>query len=59
VNNWPCPAALDQDELDRPGYTPTARWRYAHGNGIADNDPFSKTHQKNPNALLAKEHSAK
>jgi hypothetical protein len=42
VNNWPCPAALDEDELDRPGYTPTARWRYAHGSGIADNEPLGK-----------------
>jgi hypothetical protein len=49
VNNWPCPAALDEDELDRPGYTPTERWRYAHSTGIADNDPLGKKHhQKNP-----------
>ncbi len=45
VNNWPCPAALDEDELDRPGYKPAARWRYAHGSGIADDDPLGKKHQ--------------
>jgi hypothetical protein len=42
VHNWPCPAALDEDELDQPGYTPTARWRYAHGIGIAADDPLGK-----------------
>ena len=42
VHNWPCPAALDEDELDQPGYTPTARWRYALGTGIATDDPLGK-----------------
>jgi hypothetical protein len=50
VHNWPCPAALDEDELDRPGYTPTERWRYAHGSGIADDDPLGKKHQTTPDA---------
>jgi hypothetical protein len=43
VHNWPCPAALDEDDLDQPGYQPTARWRYAHGTGIAADDPLGKT----------------
>ncbi len=42
VHNWPCPAALDEDELDLPGYQPTARWRYARGTGIAAEDPLAK-----------------
>jgi hypothetical protein len=42
VHNWPCPAALDEDELDTPGYKPTARWRYARGIGIAVEDPLGK-----------------
>lgn len=41
VNNWPCPAALDDDELDLPGYQPAARWRYAPGTGIADDYPLA------------------
>lgn len=45
VNNWPCPAALDEDELDLPGYKPAARWRYALGTGVADDDPLSKNPQ--------------
>jgi hypothetical protein len=45
MHNWPPPAALDEDELDRPGYTPAERWRYAHGTGIADDDPLGKRHQ--------------
>jgi hypothetical protein len=44
VHNWPCPAALDEDDLDQPGYQPTARWRYAHGTGIAAADPLGKNH---------------
>jgi hypothetical protein len=46
VHNWPCPAALDDDELDKPGYTPTARWRYARGTGIAADDPLGKNRRK-------------
>src|SRR5439155_22183652 len=45
VRNWPCPAALEEDELDQPGYQPTARWRYAHGTSIAADDPLGKNHQ--------------
>jgi hypothetical protein len=57
VHNWPCPAALDEDELDLPGYRPSARWRYARGTGIAAEDPLSKireaTHNKGRDGLPA------
>ncbi len=46
VRNWPCPAALDEDDLDLPGYQPTARWRYARGTGIAAEDPLGKTRKQ-------------
>ncbi len=45
VHNWPCPVALDDDELDLPGYKPAGRWRYAQGTGIAIEDPLGKRHQ--------------
>lgn len=45
VHNWPCPAALDEDELNLPSYQPTARWRYAHGTGITTEDPLGKRHK--------------
>jgi hypothetical protein len=48
VHNWPCPTALDEDELDLPGYKPTARWRYARGTGIATNNPLGKNRRKEP-----------
>ena len=53
VNNWPCPAAMDEDELDLPGYKPAARWRDAQGTGIARDDPLGKKRQKEPNAGAA------
>ena len=43
-NGWPCPAALDDDELDQPGYRPAARWRHALGSGIAAADPLGNNH---------------
>jgi hypothetical protein len=42
VRNWPCPAALNEDELDTPGYHPTDRWRYSKGTGPAAEDPLGK-----------------
>jgi hypothetical protein len=42
LNDWPCPAGLDEDELDRPGYQPQCGWRYARGTGIADDYPFAE-----------------
>jgi hypothetical protein len=40
LNNWPPPAGLDEDELDRPGYQPQCGWQYARGTGVADDYPF-------------------
>jgi uncharacterized protein YerC len=42
LNNWPCPAGLDEDELDQPGYQPQCDWRCAHGAGVADDYPFAE-----------------
>jgi len=36
LNNWPCPAGLDEDELDQPGYRPRCGWLPATGTGVAD-----------------------
>jgi hypothetical protein len=33
--NWCAGAALDDDELDTPGYQPASRWRPAQGAGVA------------------------
>jgi hypothetical protein len=41
-NNWPPPAGLDEDELDRPGYQPQSGWRHARGTGVADDHPFAE-----------------
>ncbi len=41
LNDWPCPAGLDEDELDQPGYQPRCGWRYARGTGVADDYPFA------------------
>jgi len=35
-NNWPCPAGLDEDELDQPGYRPRCGWLPATGTSVAD-----------------------
>lgn len=42
LNGWPCPAGLDEDELDRPGYQPRYGWRHAHGTGAADDYPLAE-----------------
>jgi len=41
-NNWPPPAGLDEDELDRPGYQPHCGWLHARGTGVADDYPFAE-----------------
>jgi hypothetical protein len=41
LNDWPPPAGLDEDDLDRPGYQPHCGWRYARGTGVADDYPFA------------------
>jgi len=40
-NNWPCPAGLDEDDLDQPGYQPQCGWRHARGTGIAGDYPLA------------------
>jgi len=35
AGNWCAPAALDDDELDTPGYRPSQGWKPARGTGIA------------------------
>ena len=42
LNGWPCPAGLDEDELDQPGYQPQSGWRYARGTGVAGDYPFAE-----------------
>jgi len=42
LNDWPCPAGLDEDELDQPGYQPQCGWRYARGTGTAEEHPFAE-----------------
>ena len=39
AGNWCAAAALDDDELDRPGYRPAFGWRPAHGTGVAASFP--------------------
>jgi plasmid maintenance system antidote protein VapI len=39
-SKWPCPAGLDEDVLDEPGYKPRHPWRHATGTGIADDFPL-------------------
>ena len=42
LNNWPCPAGLDEEELDQAGYLPQCGWRYARGTTVADDYPFAE-----------------
>lgn len=42
ASDWPCPAGLDEDELDQPGYQPHCGWRHARGTGIAGDYPFAE-----------------
>jgi hypothetical protein len=42
LNDWPCPAGIDEDELDQPGYQPQCGWRHARGTGTADEHPFTE-----------------
>jgi len=42
LNGWPCPAGLDEDQLDQPGYQPHCGWRYACGTGVADDYPLAE-----------------
>lgn len=40
-SNWPCPAGLDEDQLNQPGYQPECGWRPARGTRIADPYPLA------------------
>ena len=42
LNDWPCPAGLDEDQLDKHGYQPQCGWRYARGTGVADDYPLTE-----------------
>jgi transcriptional regulator with XRE-family HTH domain len=42
AENWPCPAALDEDELDLPGYRPRHGWRPAAGVAVAEDYPLGR-----------------
>jgi hypothetical protein len=49
TGNWCPPAALDDDDLDTPGYQPPARWRPARGTGTAPDlipAPHRERHQE-------------
>ena len=35
LKDWPCPAGLDEDRLDQPGYRPSHGWLPATGTAIA------------------------
>src|SRR6266851_966094 len=38
--NWCTPLAMDEDELDCPGYRPLSNWLPATGCGVAGDDPL-------------------
>jgi hypothetical protein len=42
LNDWPPPAGLDEDDLERPGYQPQCGWRYARGTDVAADFPFAE-----------------
>ena len=42
LNDWPPPAGLDEDDLERPGYQPHSGWRHARGTGVAADYPFAE-----------------
>jgi len=46
LNNWPCPAGLDEDELDQPGYRPQCGWMAATGISVADQPIPALTRKK-------------
>ena len=48
AGNWCAPAALDDDQLDIPGYRPRHGWKPAAGTGIApDIAPPARRHRRN------------
>ena len=47
AGNWCAAAALDDDELDIPGYRPAQGWRPARGTGVAtDISPVPRTRRR-------------
>jgi len=42
LHGWPCPAGLDDDELDEPGYQPHCGWQPARGTGVAEDYPLAE-----------------
>ena len=46
AGNWCAPAALDDDQLDTPGYRPQYGWKPATGTGIAPDIPPSARHPR-------------
>jgi hypothetical protein len=46
AGNWCAAAALDDDQLDVPGYRPDQRWRPATGTGTATSIHLSSPHQQ-------------
>ena len=48
AGNWCAPAALDDDQLDVPGYRPRQGWKPATGTGVApDVRPPVRRHRRN------------
>ena len=48
AGNWCAPAALDDDQLDTPGYRPSQGWKPARGTGTApDIRPRARHHHRN------------
>ncbi len=51
AGNWCAPAALDDDQLDVPGYRPRYGWKPATGTGVApDNRPPARHHRRRKGA---------
>jgi hypothetical protein len=46
TGNWCAPAALDDDQLDTPGYRPQYGWKPATGTGVAPDFPSSACHPR-------------
>jgi hypothetical protein len=47
TGNWCAPAALDDDQLDVPGYRPQYGWKPATGTGVApDIRPLARHHRR-------------
>ena len=47
AGNWCAPAALDDDQLDIPGYRPCQGWKPATGTGVAPDRPPARRDRRN------------